>query len=168
MGTGDHSAGFPQNSQNVIALCGLQVFLHLHRVGLAGSFSSLTGTFNDRSARENYGPFNKVFHLPNIARPVPVTKCVHRRLRNPLDFPAHLTRIFLGEVVNEKRNIGFSLAKRRRDDWKYSQAIVQVAAKLVIGNHLGEVAIGGSNESHIHVYRSRASQPFELALLQNP
>ena len=53
-------------------------------------------------------------------------------------------------------------------DRKDVQAIVEIAAKFAIGDHLPEIAVGGGDQPDIGADQLVAAEAFKLLLLQNP
>src|SRR5437764_1122928 len=47
---------------------------------------------------QNDGALDEVLEFPHIARPTPALQCAHRVRWDLVDLPAHLRRVFLGEV----------------------------------------------------------------------
>ena len=46
-------------------------------------------------------------------------------------------------------------------------AIVEIAAKLAVGDHFFQVAVGGGNQPHVSLDKLVAAKTFKLLLLQN-
>ena len=68
-------------------------------------------------------------------------------------------------MAHQDGNVGGALAQRRREDRKDFEPVKEIAAKLFVGDHLGEVAIGGGDEPNVYGDRARAAKPLNLALL---
>ena len=98
---------------------------------------------------ENDGAFDEVFELPDVAGPAIPHHGVHGFFGNRFDPLVHAPRQFLGEVPNQQGNIFDAFAQRRRDDGKNVETIEQIAAKLPIGHHFVEIAIGCRHEPDI-------------------
>ena len=117
--------------------------------------------------RENDRPLDEVFEFANIARPIPPSERLHNVRRNRFDLSIHAAGVLSDEVADEQRNVLAALPQRRDRDGENSQAVVEVAAKLAVGNHLFQVAIRGRDEAHVDRNRARAAQPFEFFFLQS-
>src|SRR5580704_1036465 len=98
---------------------------------------------------------------------MPTGELPHGRSRNRFDLPLHTAAVFLREVADREWDVSWTLAQRWDADWKYVQAIVQIAAKLPVPHHFFEIAIGRRDQSHIELFGSVAAQPFKLSLLQS-
>ena len=70
-------------------------------------------------------------------------------------------------MPNERRYVLRPFAKRRYPDREDVQSIVQVGAEMRIPHLDVEVAVRRANETNIHFDGARASQAFELLLLQH-
>jgi hypothetical protein len=92
---------------------------------------------------------------------------VHDRGRNGLDPPPHPPGEALREVADQPRDVLGPLPQRRQHDGEHVQAVVQVGAKGAVGDHPGQVAVGGRHQPHVHLDRLGAAQPLELLLLQD-
>ena len=56
-------------------------------------------------------------------------------------------------MLDQQRDVFLAIAQRRqlhRDD---VQAVEQVLAKLALGNHFREVAVGGGDDAHVDLHR---------------
>ena len=83
------------------------------------------------------------------------------------DAPVHPRREFLREVLHERRNVVRPLAQRRIEDREHVEAIVEIAAELLVGDHLREIAVGRRHEPDVDADGAVAAQPLELLLLQH-
>ena len=76
--------------------------------------------------------------------------------------------MLLGEISDQQRDIVLAFAERWTHNWKHVQAVIEIVAKLFVGDHRGKIAVGGGHKSNINPDRLRASEALELLLLQNP
>ncbi len=60
-----------------------------------------------------------------------------------------------------------ALAQRRIENRKHVEAVVQVAPELLVGDHLGEIAVGRRDEPDVDADGAVAAQPLELLFLQH-
>src|ERR1700758_2664502 len=120
-----------------------------------------------RTRGQNYGPFNHVFQFAYVTRPSVFNQRLHRPRWDRVDRLVHLLRRHFHKMLNEEGNIFGALAKRRNDDRKYVQAVIQGAAKLTFGDHFFQIAMGSGDDSDVDLHRSRASQALKFPLLQN-
>src|ERR1700680_194525 len=59
------------------------------------------------------------------------------------------------------------LAQRRYIDRHHVEPVIKIFAKSPLLECSTEIAIGGCDKAHVHLYGARAAQSFEFALLQN-
>src|SRR5438094_146284 len=96
------------------------------------------------------------------------TKFLHYSARNGIDSLLHLFRECLNEVTREQRNVLLAFPQGRNADWKHVQPVIEIASKFPSGNHLFKIAVRGGYEANVNFASKRASQAFELPLLQCP
>ncbi len=84
-----------------------------------------------------------------------------------LDALVHAARELLREIANQLRNVGGALAQRRQRERENAEPVIQVAAKLAVGDHLGQIAIGGRHQPDVHFDGPHAAQPLELVFLKS-
>ena len=77
-------------------------------------------------------------------------KGLHGFIRNAGNFFPHEGRVLVDEMTDQHWYIGFAVAQRGQLNGKDVQAIVQVFAKLLVGDVLTQIAIGGGDNSHVH------------------
>src|SRR4029077_14483560 len=116
--------------------------------------------------RENHAALDEVFKLANVAWPLSVHECIHRLSRNKPDALLHLAGSAQNKIVHEQRHVFTSITKWRDLDWENIQSVKQVFAKLVVADHAVQVAVRCSNQAHIDMCGSCASQTFKFPLLK--
>src|SRR2546422_8406217 len=79
----------------------------------------------------------------------------------------HATRVLLCEVANEQGDVFRTVPQGRHDNRKHVEAVIEIAAKLFVGDQLGEIPVCGGHQANIHADGPRAPQPLEFLLLQN-
>ena len=89
------------------------------------------------------------------------------RWLDALDLLVELSGEAAGKELCQLRDVLLSLAQRRHVDRHDVEAIVEVLSKLSSGHHLGEVAVGGSNDPNVALQGSCAAKPLELMFLQH-
>src|ERR1700693_1265505 len=77
------------------------------------------------------------------------------------------SRGFLDKMLHQERDVFGSLAQGRNENRENIQAIVKIAAKLFFQNHFFQIAMSRRHYSNVDFLRVRASQAFELSLLQD-
>jgi hypothetical protein len=117
------------------------------------------------AARQDHGTLNEILQFTNIPRPVPCRQPLDYRRRNCIDLLLHLLRKLLHKIAHQKRDILLAVSQRRNSDWKYIQAIVQIAPKFSICNHLFEIAVRSRDQAHVHLARVGAAKTLKLTLL---
>ena len=70
-------------------------------------------------------------------------------------------------MADQQRDVVAALAQGRQHDREHVQAVVEVAAEAAVGDHRGQVAVGGGHQAHVHLDRLGAAQALELLLLQD-
>jgi hypothetical protein len=70
-------------------------------------------------------------------------------------------------MLHQKRNILRTLPQGRNVDGKHIQAIVEIAAKLLLQYHSFQITMSRGHNAHVNFLRARASQAFEFTLLQD-
>src|ERR1700722_15819650 len=118
------------------------------------------------AASKNYSALDEILKLANVPGPMPLSQLLDSRGGNRFDLLLHPLRIFLREIPHQQRNIFRAFAQWRDPNGKNIQAVIEVAAKLALGNHLFQVAICRSNKPDIHFHRPAIAQALELALLK--
>ena len=69
-------------------------------------------------------------------------------------------------MTNQDGNVAGALAERRREDGEDLEPVVEIAAELLLGDHLGEIAVGGGDEADIDGDGPVAAETLDLFLLQ--
>ena len=73
----------------------------------------------------------------------------------------------LHEVAHQQRHVFRALAQCRNVNRKNIQAVVEVAAKVALGDQLWQIAIGRGHHADVDALRAIAAQAFEFLLLQH-
>ena len=118
--------------------------------------------------RKDGGPVYDVFELADIARPVVLLQGARDRVGERLDRSVHYTRKTVRQVLSQQRDVITPFAQRRQRDRKHVQPVVQVVAKAVLPDFLGEIAIGRGHHTHVNIDGARAAQSLELPFLEHP
>src|SRR5581483_5474982 len=119
------------------------------------------------SAGEDHAAFNEVFEFADVARPVILHEGIHGFIGNEADVFFLPGREATHEIMCEETDIVTAFAQGRHANREYTEAVEEIATELTIGDELVQVAIGGGDESHVHVHGLVAAQPLELLLLEN-
>jgi hypothetical protein len=69
-------------------------------------------------------------------------------------------------MADQNRDVTDALAQGRGKDREDFEAVVEIAAEFLVGDHFGEVAIGGGDQAHVHRNGTIAAEALDLALLQ--
>ena len=97
---------------------------------------------------------------------MPPLQGLHRFRSDAFKLLVHALCVSLAEVVNQKGNVFGALAQGRNGDGEDFEAVVEVAAELLVRDHFGQVPVGRGHQANIHRNGARASQPLELLLLE--
>ena len=72
---------------------------------------------------------------------------------------------FLDKIADERRNILAALPQGGEGDGGDVDAIKQVGAEMLFGDHGAQVAIGGGDQPEIGLDGARAAEALELSVL---
>ena len=111
--------------------------------------------------------FDGVFELANVPRPVVAQQHLLRFAIEAVDLLLQLAADAADEPAGQRQDVFLAIAQRRHVDGHDVQAVVEVFAKQAIGHHRRQVAVGGGDETHVHLDRAGAAETFELVLLQH-
>src|SRR3984885_5552100 len=121
----------------------------------------------DRTGAQNYRAFDYVLQLPDVARPSVMNQSLHRFRGNRIDRLAHSSCGLLYKMLHQQRNILRTFPQGRNVDRKHIQAIIEIAAKLLVQDHSFQVTMGRGHNAHICFLCPRATQPLKFPLLQD-
>ncbi len=127
-----------------------------------GKMIAVNGTF----IAENYCPFNAVFQLPHIAGPVIFHEHINGRSGKTFNLFEMFSGIFFQKKIGQQDHIGFSHAQARHVNGKNIEPKIEILPEFFLFQHLLKVAVGGGNNSDIHLYCLVPSHPFKLFLLK--
>src|SRR5262249_23594123 len=149
--------------QNLFPLTGLPISWNSEGVAVVGQ---LSGRYlQGGTVSQNHRALDEIFQLTNIARPVPTRKLLQGHSGNRFDALLHASAVFLGEVPHQKRYVLWTLPQRGNPDRKHVQAVIQVAAKLPIYDHLLQVAVGGGDQPNVDGFGVAISQALKFPFL---
>src|SRR5207245_4055806 len=120
-----------------------------------------------RPCRNNDSSFDHILEFAYVPGPLVSAQRVHRRGWNRVNHLVHAPAELLRKVADEQRNILLTLPQGWDGYGKDVDAKKQIGPKLLLRHHGFQVAVGSSNQTRICAESLRASQPFELALLQH-
>ena len=120
-----------------------------------------------RPLGQDHGPLDQIFELADITGPVILREGGHGLRWDCHDRLVHATRVLLCEVANEQGDVFRTAPQGRHDNRKHVEAVIEIAAKLFVGDQLGEIPVCGGHQANIHADGPRAPQPLEFLLLQN-
>ena len=84
-----------------------------------------------------------------------------------LHFLAKLAAETMQEMFEQQQQIVAALAQCRQLDREAVQPVVEIAAKLIVGDHVLQIAIRGGDDAHIGLQRRIAADALEPLLLKN-
>ncbi len=90
---------------------------------------------------------------------------LHRFGRNRFNFLAHALGELIDEVTHQQGNVFRAVAQGRNVNRKYVQAIVKVAAKLPLKNHLFQIAMSRSHNPNVYFFGPRTPQWLRIPAL---
>src|SRR5580704_6774525 len=167
-GPREHPLGFLQDRTDMVTfdVCqGLGFFVTVPR---RDSGTKVPKRYLQNAARgQNYGTLDHVFQFSNVSRPPVFSQGFHGSGWDRINRFVHLLRSLPDEMLHEQRNVIRALAQGRNRDWENIQAVIKIAAKLLLQNHLFQIAMGRGHNPNVNFFRPRTAQPLELALLQD-
>lgn len=112
------------------------------------------------------GRCQQVFQLSDIPRPCVVPKKPHDPFRNlqgmGLLKPNHLFQ----KTADEMRDILRMVPQRRNMEFKDAQPMKKIFPECPVGDHLFQIAIGGGNQTKVHIGRPRRAQLLDFTAFQ--
>ncbi|PYR86104.1 MAG: hypothetical protein DMG18_03815 [Acidobacteria bacterium] len=84
-----------------------------------------------------------------------------------VELPSHRCIQARKEMIGQKRNIVAAVAQRRKLERNDADAVKQIFAELIFGDHLGQIPIRGRNDSNIDRKFLSTSDPPKGSFLQN-
>jgi len=95
-----------------------------------------------RTARQDYGSFDKVFELAHIAWPGIFRQDRHCLGWNRRDLLVHPASILLHEMADEQGDVFAALAQGWDNDGKDIQPVIEIAAELFVDDHCSQIGVG--------------------------
>jgi hypothetical protein len=89
------------------------------------------------------------------------------RGRDSLDAPTHASGELLGKMAHQSWDVVAALPQGRQHERRDVQPIEEIFAEAALGYHLGQVAVRGRHEPHVHLDRLRAAEVHFLHPLPN-
>src|SRR6202041_1474505 len=114
------------------------------------------------------GPLDYVLQFANVARPA---VGLEQFEAPPIDSRDLLTRfagVAVDEILDQKRDVLFSLPKGRDLDREDVEPIKEIFAECAGRDRLLEVAIGCCEHADVDVHRLIGTNTLKFALLKNP
>ena len=119
-----------------------------------------------RRVGEHDGAIDGVLQLTDIAGPVEGGEAGQRFRRSADDGFTFLDIEASDEAVDQGGDVLLPLAQARRLDGEDVQPVEQILAEAALRHGLGQVAVGGGDDPHIHLHRAFGPDGVDLALLQ--
>ena len=169
-GTTDLAFGFAQDAQDVFALGGMERRIRSSRsASSSATFGLEFGERNveDSATRQNHGALEEVFELADVAWPWPAAERLHGLVGNGLDDSCPYGGCVCDKMANEHGDIARAVTQRRGKDRENLEPIKEIAAKLLFGDHLCQIAIGGGDQANIDVDGAGATEALDFPFLQS-
>src|ERR1039458_3914703 len=169
-GAGDVPTGFLQGAEDVLALGG---FAGLLNGGFGAGFALDADLDGDGIAGEAVAlgqdghAFDDVSELARVAGPGVGVE------QGKDGFVEHLAAEIIAraelfqEIFGQQADIVGTLAERGDADGDAVEAVIEILSKLFLGDHAGEVAVGGGDDAHGDMDDLLAADAVELAFLQD-
>src|SRR5580658_6952431 len=168
---------FPEGTDDLIPIDGLKHFAGLFPIRVlisCGLGRSIRWRFEIRrrhmqypARRQNDCALDDILQLTDVSRPFIPHQGSHRFSRDCRNGLVYAAAENLREVSYQQRNILGTLTQGRYLDRKDVQAIEQIGPKSLGVDHLGQVLVGGGDQSRIGSHGPGAPQPLEFSLLKN-
>ena len=124
-------------------------------------------TVNHVVFTENHRPFDTVFQLPDVARPMIAHENVNGSGRYS-SYPLEIDRIILfNEVVCKKQDVRFAFAQWGHGDRENVQTVVEIFPEFSVPDFLLEISVCGGNYPDVGFKGFRPSYPLKLFFLKN-
>jgi hypothetical protein len=115
----------------------------------------------------NQGALDQVLELAHVAGPGVAQERLHDRLRHPLDAAAELGPAPLDDRPHQEWDVLPPAPERRNEDGEDPEPVVEVFAKTALGEGPGEIAVGGGEDSDVHLHGPDTADALELAGLED-
>src|SRR5436309_9974703 len=112
-------------------------------------------------------PLEGILEFAHIAGPVVALELLQRFIGNMVELPSHRCIQARKKMIGQKRNIVAAVAQRRKLERNDADAVKQIFAELILGDHLGQIPIRGGNDSNIDRDLLSTSDPPKVSFLQN-
>ncbi|OPZ58915.1 MAG: hypothetical protein BWY87_01241 [Deltaproteobacteria bacterium ADurb.Bin510] len=116
---------------------------------------------------QQYGTLDAVLEFAHVARPVVGQQQIDGRGRDAFDALAQFLGVLLDKVVRQQHHVAAALGEFGHVDREDVQTIVEVAPEMALLDALLEVAVGGRDDAHVDLDRTRGAQGLELLFLQH-
>src|ERR1700676_1975255 len=183
-GSGAHTAGLFQCTQEVAALGAGQFPLEVDALDGEGDVGRETGSEDGRGSIagdpvwkslegdlgagfESNGALHGVFEFADVAGPFVGFQMTHGFRGDSSDGLLHDGAKALQKMACEQRNVFAAFAQRRQLDWDDAEAIVKILAETAFGNFLFEIFVGGGDDPDIDVNLFVAAEGADLSFLQD-
>ena len=113
------------------------------------------------------GKMDGILQFPNISGP----GVIHQHGQRILGKAPGMLSFLCGpieEMRNQKREIVFPLTQGRQANGYHVQPIIEIFSKILPFHFTPQVAVGGTDDAHIHRDGLFASHPLESSFLQEP
>ena len=149
------------------------------RPGRCVSRARRRGTGRDRALAEGGGHIQRATladqhgavhhrrHFADVARPLVLRQPLHVIVGDRHGAKTEPVRGPLGEVLGKRADVAGTIAKRRNDDRKHREAIVEILAKGLLLDHAGQIAMRGRDDSHVDADRALSADAHHLGVLDD-
>src|SRR6202453_2119438 len=120
-----------------------------------------------RAFGEDHGTLDNILKFADIARPRIPDQRRHAVRCNRIDGLAHAPAELLHKVAHQQGNIFRTLAQRGNSNRKYIQPIIQIRAKLLLGDKPFQITIALADQPGMGPQSPRRTQTLEFTPLQN-
>src|SRR5215468_3739988 len=118
-----------------------------------------------RTSGQHYSSFNGILQFAYIAWPAIGLQHVHRLLSDTQPGTVHLTTVMRDEMVHESGDVGTPFMESRDRERHHIEPVVEILTKSATLHSLVQVAIGGSQNTHINTDVLDTANALELSVL---
>src|SRR6266404_3335767 len=165
------AARFAQGTENGAALQFLewQDFILVRRA-FGGGILQVGGQVSDmkdRAGTQLDSSLDGVFQLAHVSRPIVGDQAAHGVFGDGTHRSLRIGE-FLQKCRHQNGDIALAVSKRRQFDLHHVQPEIQILAESSRANGSLEIAVGGSDDTHVDVPVFRGANGLDLPLLQGP
>src|SRR5581483_8435724 len=140
---------------------------HVHDAFLARRVETDVIRHDHPALGGDHGPFDHVLELAHVAGPFVRGQQLHGLGRELAGLRVRREAVLVAEIRHQLGDVFLLLPKWRQMQGNDIEPVEQVLPEPALLDLLGQVAVGGGNDPHVHLDWRGAADALELALLQH-